>query len=231
MRIKIVFGFCNADPPAYGLPPPLPTFPAPPSARATVGTAKVLINIRAVATTSNSFFTVIFSLSRKLNRDSFISRTLRKYDFSTFVCSEFVTEMTLKSALQDLRETTLAAISGLLAKLSYLASLRDREGGYRHWGLSLVHGEESSERALKAAHTEVLSTVLRTPISQLEEDVQESSGDSDASAESYVEGMRKQVTGLLPSAQDAASARHLNSVLVALSSLEKNRKRATRSTS
>ena len=71
--------------------------------------------------------------------------------------------MTLKSALQDLRETTLAAISGLLGKLSYLASLRRREGGYLHWGLSLVHGEESSERALKAAQTEALSNVLRTP--------------------------------------------------------------------
>ena len=72
--------------------------------------------------------------------------------------------MTLKSALQDVRETTLAAVSGLLAKLAYLGSLRRREGGYLHWGMSLVHGEESSERALKAAHTEVLSTVLRTPI-------------------------------------------------------------------
>jgi hypothetical protein len=42
--------------------------------------------------------------------------------------------MTLKSALQDLRETTLAAVSGLLAKLAYLGSLRRPEGGYLHWG-------------------------------------------------------------------------------------------------
>ena len=69
--------------------------------------------------------------------------------------------MTLKSALQDLRETTLAAISGLLAKLAYLGSLRRREGGYLHWGMSLVHGEEASNRALKAAHTEVLSDVYK----------------------------------------------------------------------
>jgi hypothetical protein len=190
-----------------------------------------LISIRAAATTRNSFFTVVFSLLKNLKRDNFIFRTRRKCDFGTFFCSEFVTEMTLKSALQDLRETTLAAISGLFAKLSYLASLRNQEGGYRHWGLSLVHGEESSVRALKAAHTEVLSAVLRTPISELEEDVQASSADRSTSAQSYVEGMREQVTELLPSAQDAASARHLNSVLVALSSLEKNRKRATQSTS
>jgi len=139
--------------------------------------------------------------------------------------------MTLKSALQDLRETTLAAVSGLLAKLAYLGSLRRREGGYRHWGMSLVHGEDSSDRALKAAHTEVLSTVLRTPISDLVEDLQESSQASQETAGTYLKGMRDQFHELLPSPQDAVSAGHLNSVLVALSSLEKNRKPPTPSAS
>jgi hypothetical protein len=139
--------------------------------------------------------------------------------------------MTLKSALQDLRETTLAAVSGLLAKLTYLASLRRREGGYLHWGMSLVHGEEASNRALKAAHTEVLSTVLRTPIPDLVEDLHESSQDSQKTAGAFVKGMREQFSELLPSPQDTASARHLNSVLIALSSLEKTQKRATPSAS
>ena len=139
--------------------------------------------------------------------------------------------MTLKSALQDLRETTLAAVSGLLAKLTYLASLRRKEGGYLHWGMSLVHGEEASNRALKAAHTEVLSTVLRTPIPDLVEDLHESSQDSQKTAGAYVKGMREQFSELLPSPQDTASARHLNSVLIALSSLEKTQKRATPSAS
>ncbi|MGA7928393.1 MAG: hypothetical protein WCA20_20670 [Candidatus Sulfotelmatobacter sp.] len=139
--------------------------------------------------------------------------------------------MTLKSALQDLRETTLAAVSGLLAKLTYLASLRRREGGYLHWGMSLVHGEEASNRALKAAHTEVLSTVLRTPIPDLVEDLHESSQDSQKTAGAYLKGMREQFRELLPSPQDTASARHLNSVLIALSSLEKTQKRATPSAS
>jgi hypothetical protein len=139
--------------------------------------------------------------------------------------------MTLKSALQDLRETTLAAISGLLAKLAYLASLRRREGGYMHWGMSLLHGDEAADRAIKTAHTEVLSSVLRTPISQLVEDLHESSEYHEKNADAYVEGMRGQFNELLPSPEDAASARHLNSVLVALSKLEKNRKPATPSTS
>jgi hypothetical protein len=139
--------------------------------------------------------------------------------------------MTLKSALQDLRETTLSAVSGLLAKLAYMGSLRRREGGYLHWGMALVHGEESSDRALKTAHTEVLSSVLRTPMASLMEDLRESSGDHQTSAGAYLEGMRQQFSELLPSPQDAASARHLNSVLVALSSLEKSHKRATPSAS
>jgi hypothetical protein len=139
--------------------------------------------------------------------------------------------MTLRSALQDLRETTLAAVSGVLAKLAYIASLRRREGGYKHWGLSLIHGEEPSERALKAAHTEALSAVLRTPISQLVEDLHETNELRDASPAAYVDSMREQLNDLLPAPQDAASASHLNSVLVALSALEKNRKPATPSTS
>jgi hypothetical protein len=139
--------------------------------------------------------------------------------------------MTLKSALQDLRETTLAAVSGVLARLAYLGSLRRREGGYLHWGMSLVHGEEASDRALKTAHTEALSKVLRTPMADLVDDLHESSQESQKTAGAYVEDMREQFTELLPSPQDAASARHLNSVLVALSSLEKNRKPATPSAS
>jgi hypothetical protein len=139
--------------------------------------------------------------------------------------------MTLKSALQDLRDTTLAAVSGLLARLAYLGSLRRREGGYLHWGMSHVHGEEASERALRAAHTEVLSTVLRTPIPDLVEDLHQSSSQGEETAGAYIESMREQLGDLLPSPQDAASARHLSSVLVALSSLEKTHTRATPSTS
>ncbi len=139
--------------------------------------------------------------------------------------------MTLKSALRDLRETTLAAVSGLLARLAYVGSLRRREGGYRHWGLSMVHGEEASERALKAVHSEVLSDVLRKPLADLEEDLQASSAASAQNPEAYVEGMRGQIQELLPAPQDKASAGHLNSVLMALSRLEKNRKHATPSAS
>lgn len=140
--------------------------------------------------------------------------------------------MTLKSALQDVKETTLAAVSGLLGKLAYLASLKRSKGRYEHWGMELVHGPESSERALRAAHAEVVAGILRAPLASLLEDLDESSRNHGVAAQSYLEGMRERFEDLLPGErQDSPVASHLNSVLLALSNLEKNRGRATRSIS
>lgn len=140
--------------------------------------------------------------------------------------------MTLKSALQDVKETTLSAVSGLLAKLAYLSSLRRAHGRYQHWGMEVVHGQDSSERALKAAHSEVLTAILRTPLAALERDLGESCRNSVDSAVEYAEKMRGQLEELVPEGrQNSPASSHLNSVLVALSSLERNRGRATRSTS
>lgn len=140
--------------------------------------------------------------------------------------------MTLKSALQDVKETTLAAVSGLLGKLSYLASLRRTQGRYEHWGMEHVHGPESSERALKAAHTEIVAGVLRMPLASLVEDLKQSSRDNGMTAGAYVEQMRSRFEDLLPGEHaDSPAGTHLNSVLLALSSLEKHPERATRSIS
>jgi hypothetical protein len=146
--------------------------------------------------------------------------------------SEFVTKMTLKSALQDFKETTLAAVSGLLGKLAYFASLRRAHGRYEHWGMESVHGAESSERALKSAHTEVLAGVLRTPLRSLVHDLEESSEENGVKAQAFIDGMKNRFDDLLPGERhDSPTASHLNSVLMALSSLQKHRGRATRSTS
>jgi hypothetical protein len=140
--------------------------------------------------------------------------------------------MTLKSALQDLKETTLAAISGLLGKLAYLGSLRRAQGRYQHWGMEVLHGRDAAERAIKIAHSEVLAGVLRTPLARLEEDLEESSGQDGTGTQEYVDQMRDRFEDLLPGERkDAPGARHLNSVLLALSQLEKDRERATPSTS
>jgi hypothetical protein len=140
--------------------------------------------------------------------------------------------MTLKSALQDVKETTLSAVAGLLGKLLYLASLRQKEGRYQHWGMEEVHGSETSERALRTAHAEVLKSVLRTPLSSLEEELKSSAANAGIDAVAYVNQMQGRFDDLLPEGrQDTASASHLSSVLAALSHLQKNRARATRLTS
>lgn len=140
--------------------------------------------------------------------------------------------MTLKSALQDIKETTLAAVTGLLGKLVYLASLRREHSHYQHWGMELVHGPESTERALRTAHAEVVSHVLRTPLAELEGDLEQSSAGSGTAPEKYLEEMRGNFDDLVPEVrQNSPVPSHLNSVLVALSSLERNRERAIRSTS
>ncbi|HXJ86001.1 MAG TPA: hypothetical protein VMS18_04240 [Candidatus Binatia bacterium] len=140
--------------------------------------------------------------------------------------------MSLKSALQDIKETTLSAVSGLLGKLSYLASLRGTLGRYEHWGMENVHGVESSDRALRQAHLEVMGKVLRTPLPSLMEDLRQSSQGRGIAGLDYVEEMRRHFEELLPEGrQNTPASTHLNSILVALSSLERNRGRATRSTS
>jgi hypothetical protein len=140
--------------------------------------------------------------------------------------------MTLKSALRDLKETTLGAVSGLLGKLAYLASLRREHGRYEHWGMESVYGQGSAQRALKTAHTEMLTGVLRTPLASLLEDLDESRSRSGLSAEVYVDWMRRHFEDLLPdSRQKTPASSHLNSALLALSSLERNRECATRSIS
>jgi hypothetical protein len=140
--------------------------------------------------------------------------------------------MTLKSALQDVRETTLAAVSGRLGKLLYLGSLRREHGGYRHWGITQVYGPEAAERALKTAHGEVLSEVLRSPLAFLTEDLEETSRVKGIPPGSCVEEMRGQYNNLLPGEnQDSPAAEHLNSVLTALFHLEQAQGRATPSAS
>jgi|SRR5580704_1203727 hypothetical protein len=133
--------------------------------------------------------------------------------------------MTLKSAFEDLRETTLQAIAGCLRRLDYVSGLRNRREDYSHWGLERVHGDPQANKALTQAHKSLVSQVLSTPIRQLLEDVDLSSKMAGLPPGTYLERLRKRGPGLLPSSPGAGSARHLNSVLYALSGLVKARRK------
>jgi len=132
--------------------------------------------------------------------------------------------MTLHSALEDLQETTLRAFVGCLNKLEYLAGLRDKGGGYEHWGLARVYGELAAKKALSRAHRSLLSKVLAMPIRKLAEDAKQSSEVAGIPTDAYVERLAATSPDLLPHGPGAGSARHLSSVLHALSSLLKNPK-------
>jgi hypothetical protein len=132
--------------------------------------------------------------------------------------------MTLHSALEDLQDTTLRAFAGCLKRLEYLAGLRDQAGSYEHWGFARVYGDAAAKKALARAHRSLLSKVLAMPIRNLVDDAKQSSEEAGLPPATYVERLTTTSPNLLPHGPGAGSARHLSSVLHALSSLLKNPK-------
>jgi hypothetical protein len=136
--------------------------------------------------------------------------------------------MALGSAQEDLRDTSLKAISGALNKLLYLADLRDKSTTYRHWGLARIHGERAANQALAEEHRELVSTLLATPIERLFEEFKRCSQLAGTTPGKYLEELCAKSNSLLPPDSSLASERHLNSVLCALSGLLKAQPDATR---
>jgi len=126
-----------------------------------------------------------------------------------------------RSPFEDVRERTLGTLTGVWAKLSYLAGLRGDDGRYHHWGLSRTHGDEPSQKALALAHSEVYLQVLRTPIRALDQEwcSQERSGEF-----MYVENLQS----FYPADTSGGSARHLSSLLLAARLLSADRQASTR---
>jgi len=129
--------------------------------------------------------------------------------------------MTLNSALEDLRETTLKALGGRLQRLEYLSGLRDAAGGYAHWGLARIHGEAAAAKALMSEHRSLISKILATPVQSLLEDLEWCSQHAGMPPTMYLEHLSG--LSLLPPDLGAGPQRHFSSVLHALWSLAKAR--------
>ena len=138
--------------------------------------------------------------------------------------------MALFSVRQDLRDTSLKAVSGGLNRLQYLADLRDRDSGtYSHWGLSRVYGAEAASQALAEEHRQLFATILASPLAGLLEDLEQCSEAAGLDAVVFLERLRaRQPASLLPPNAGAGSELHLNSVLAALSALLNSPACATR---
>jgi hypothetical protein len=130
--------------------------------------------------------------------------------------------MALKSVKEDLQASTLRAISGLLGKLEYLASLRQADGSYSHWGLSRVHGEAAAQEALTYAHQGVVSKILRAPLCKLLDDLENSCGSKNLPQVAFLGELQEKEDQALPPRAGVGSRRHLSSVLHALLALARS---------
>lgn len=134
--------------------------------------------------------------------------------------------MTFLSANEDFVRRTLASVSGDWGKLQYVASLRQHNGVYRHWGMERIYGEEASSKAIADAHRDLFVALLRTPVKELWKAAQEAARRSRTTELKFVAQLHAAREELVPGQYGGGSVRHFNSVLAALSGLA--RRGATR---
>ena len=165
-------------------------------------------------------------LRNSLDRDNVLTREFIGREPHLDINSEFVTKMTLSSPLEDLQKFTLQALVGSLRRLEYLASLRGGSEHYTHWGFSRVYGDITANKTMLKAHRAALSKALSSRLEELLHDVERYGEKEEVPSAVYLEQLSARSAELLPTDPGAGSERHLNSVLHALSALEKHRKPA-----
>jgi hypothetical protein len=197
----------------------------------------VTVSAKSAAATANNrvFFTVI-SFELELLRDSLSMGAGVHIYAHFFQFSESVTAMLkFRSAIEDLHDTTVGALDGCLSRLEYFGELRvrdskerksEKDGEYEHWGLTRVYGDLPAMKALAQTHRSLVSQILATPIRFLLEDIDTSSASAGIAPLTYMEKLQNPELNLLPPSPGPGSARHLNSVLQALSALAKSRTRS-----
>jgi hypothetical protein len=134
--------------------------------------------------------------------------------------------MKLRSVLEDFEANTLAAVPGLLGKLSYLGALHDGNGAYGHWGLEKVYGPEAMRAAINTSHRRLLSKILKTPLPVLLDDMKDSSASHQLAAEEFLFSLNSPQS--LPKSPPPAAQVHFKSVLHALLALAASRHTASR---
>jgi hypothetical protein len=132
--------------------------------------------------------------------------------------------MALLSATEDFRDRTLKAIDGKMARLRYIANLRDSSTlKYRHWGMERNHGEAAAVQAIGTAHREVFLDVLRTPLAELADEMTLLSRRGES-----IDDLRVLEKSMLPEGVPPAAKRHFSSVLLALNGLQHAKGRSNR---
>jgi hypothetical protein len=131
--------------------------------------------------------------------------------------------MPLKSAIEDLKNTTLRSVEGILARLEYFARRRRPDGTYEHWGLARIHGDTSAQQAMAEAHRAALAGVLRAPLRDLMEDAANRSRETGQPVSEFVEELSANTPQVLPDDLGAGAEGHFRSIVRALSALLRRR--------
>ena len=134
----------------------------------------------------------------------------------------------VQSAYEDLQRRTLARISGVWGKLTYLAGQRSADGFYRHWGFERAHGTAAAQITFARAHQSLLGEILRAKLRELREDLAQTSAAEETSPISYVSKLTASPSWLMPPDCLKAAELHLTSVLKTLSILENRSQRGSR---
>ena len=124
-----------------------------------------------------------------------------------------------ESCLEDSIKTILAKVMGTWGKLQYVASLRQPEGTYFHWGLTRLYGERAVRKALVEVHVGLVRQVLRSPLSELLEDLKREAEDCGSSSGQCLSNLSRCAAELVPAESREGSRRKFNSVLTALSAI------------
>ena len=134
---------------------------------------------------------------------------------------EIVTRRSRLSPFDDFKLRTLSAVKGVWAKLLYMSELRLADGSYDHWGHIRAYGEKRSQEALAQVHSEIYLEVLRTPLRRL---VPENSEEDGVGSEERTFLAGKSGVKMIPANPKGGSPRHFNSIVLAASLLEADRK-------
>jgi hypothetical protein len=127
--------------------------------------------------------------------------------------------MSVFSAAEDFSLNTLGPISGLWGKLRYVASLRQGDGRYEHWGLARKYGEGVAQQAIVEAHRELALGVLRAPLRALLRETAQAAEQCAVTLQEYVALLSGDGDALFPADFRGGSAKHFMTVLESLSYL------------
>ena len=134
--------------------------------------------------------------------------------------------MKLLSPIDDFLSNTLSALASLLDRLEYVASLQQSDGKYQHWGLARTYGDQTAHEVIQEVHCFNYLQTLRTPVKTLVDEVKRGAAHKGLDELSYVRDLSAVSPRLIPNQPTGGSARHLDSVLLALLKIAQHRNSA-----